>query len=145
MTPADPDLLVIGGDTREQRVSIAGQVYALRPMTLPQIEAFLRVGGAGAVGALTGAFAGENPDWALLLLEHAATLRQALHEATAVPREVIDSMDAAQLVQFADVAMGLNVDFFVRRVRPALGSLVRTMLQIAQSASPGTSPTASRH
>lgn len=145
MTPADPNLLVIGGDTREQRVSIAGQVYVLRPMTLPQIEAFVRVGGAGVVGALTGAFAGESPDWGHLLVEHGPTLRLALHEATAVPSEVIDGMDAAQLIQFADVAMGLNVDFFVRRVRPALGTLVRTMLLIAQSASPGTSPTASRH
>lgn len=145
MMPADPNVLVIGGDTREQRVSIAGIEYVLRPMTVVQIEEFVRIGGAGLVASLTSAFAGETPDWPQLVLEHGAQLRQALHVATRVPKEVIDGMNVAQVIQFADLAMGLNLDFFVRRARPAMGALVGTILQIARSASPRSSPTVARH
>lgn len=147
MTPASPEALVIGGDTREVRVLIADIEYALRPMTLPQIERFVRDGGSELTAALSSAFAGESTaaDWLVLVTDHGPRLRQALHVASEVPQAVIDSLTLAGTIQLAQTVLQVNLDFFVQRVRPALGSLVKTVVQIAQRASPKGSPTASRH
>lgn len=147
MTPVSPETLVIGGDTRELRVAIAEETYTLRPMSVPQIERFISDGGAGLTAALSGAFASESDavQWAPLIVEHGPRLRLALHVASGVPLPVIEDLDPASLIQFTDVVMGLNLNFFVQRVRPALGNLVGTMMRIAQRASPRSSPTASRH
>lgn len=142
-----PESLVIGGDTRSLRVIIADVTYTLRPMTVPQIEHFIVEGGPQLTAALTGAFAGESgqPEWGALIVDHGPRLRLALHIASKVPEDVINALDAAEFVQFTDVVMGLNLDFFVQRVRPAIGKLLGTMTRIAQRASPRSSPTASRH
>lgn len=143
----DPNVLVIAGDPRVQRVELAGTVYALRPMTVPQVEAFVRVGGAGLTGALSAAFAGESerPDMAALLLEHGPVLRRALAVATPIPAEHLDALDPAALIQLTDVVLGVNLDFFVQRVRPALGRLIGTVTRIASRASPQIWPTAAQH
>lgn len=148
MNPADPDVLVIGGDTRTQRVKIADTVYTLRPMTAPQIEAFVRLGGPELVNAVTGLFAGESaaaPNWPALVQQHEADLRHVLAACSEIPAEVIAALNGAELIQLTDVVMELNLDFFVQRVRPALGRLLMTVSRIARRASPATSPTASRH
>lgn len=147
MTPVSPETLVIGGDKRKLRVRIDDTWYVLQPMSVPQIERFISEGGAGLTAALSGAFAGESGsvEWAPLIVEHGPRLRVALHVASGVPLPVIEGLDPAELIQFTDVVMGLNLDFFVQRVRPALGHLVGTMTRIAQRASPRSSPTASRH
>lgn len=146
MNPVSPDVLVIGGDTRVQRVSLAGVEYELRPMSVPQIERFVREGGPELINALGAVFAGETrPDWAAVVEQHEARLRAVLSDASKVPREAIEALDSASLIQFTNAVLDLNLDFFVQRVRPALGQLMRTMSRLAPLVSARTSQTALRH
>lgn len=148
MQPASPETLVIAGDTRELRVLIGDQDYRVRPMRVPQIERFLREGGADLTTTLSSAFAGESAAgvaWPELIVTHGARLRLAVHIATGIPQAVIDDLDPAGLIRVTEGVLQVNLDFFVQRVRPALGSLVMRMMQIAQRASPRSSPTASPH
>jgi hypothetical protein len=140
----DPNVLVIGGDKKSLPVTVCGEAFTLRPMPVPAIEAFVREGG---IALFKASFAGESAslDWENLIGESGPVLRRVIAIATEVPQDLVDRLDAEDLIRLATAALELNLDFFVRRARPALGGLLMTMTQIARSASPRTSQTASRH
>ena len=144
---ADPNVLVIAGDQRVMRLVIGERTFEVRPMPLPVLEEFVRVGGTGLMRALNAAFAGESatPDWPAIILEHGPSVRRAVQVASGVPQDTVDALDLGQMLRLTDAVLGLNIDFFVQRVRPALGSLVRTMSEVAQRASRAHSHSAAQH
>lgn len=123
----------IGGDTREERVSIAGIKYVLRPIAVGLVPLFLREGGA-AIAALLGSD-DESPDWLALIEQHGEALVRAVSIATGIRFETVQALDVPAFIELASLTLRLNMDFFIQRARPAIGRLVSSLALIAQQAS----------
>ena len=128
----------IGGDPRSMRIALGDhQVeYTLRPICAAAVAPFLASGGDPVRELLN---SGSDADWVDLVQRHTPALIDALPIATEISREVIAELNAADLIELCAVTMQLNLDFFVRRARPAIGKLLIDLGRVVQHASRTTS------
>lgn len=134
---------VIGGDPRLQRISIDGVEYIIRPIAMGDFPALMTEGGA-AIDVLLDA-SGTNVNWRGLLVTHNAQVIAAVAIAARIPREVVAGLGGEAFIQLASIVLALNMDFFVQRVRPALGNLLLQIGRLGAKASAETSTTARSH
>lgn len=134
----EQSVTAIGGDPRSMRIALGDdQVeYTLRPIRAAAVAPFLAAGGDPIRELIN---SGSDADWVDLVERHTPALIDALPHATAIPRDVIAELNAADLIELCAVTMQLNLDFFVQRARPAIGKLLIDLGRVVQHASRTTS------
>ncbi len=126
-----PKLLTLGGAT-----------YRVRPVTLRQLPAFARL-----FEALVPAGQQVAEITLARVAEHSSLIAETLAALTGGTPDAILDLDADDLLRLVGALIAENIDFFARRIAPALGDIV-TGISAAlppasgQPPSPSSSPAA---
>jgi len=113
-----------------EEVVFRGKSYVVAPLTVGQIPRFARalkpLAGVDLLGSLSAADAGTI---LALVADHGESLIEAVAVATGVPKAEIEAASADELIGIAMIVVGVNGDFFSRRLAPAISKA----LQLARS------------
>lgn len=119
----------------ERAVSWNGRTVAVRPLTLAQFPAFARAVAPVLPALLSGQIVPA-------LVEHPDRVVAAIAAATGVPEAELRAGDPAEFVGLAEAAIGINADFFARRLLPAAKAAEAAILaRTAQAFGAETDPT----
>jgi hypothetical protein len=115
---ADNDLDVL--DPTGRNVTIAGQSLTVKPLTIGQLPRFVR-----AIRPAWPQLAGHGeeesaPDWLTLVAEHGEALIEAAAVATGMESKEIEALAPDEFVVLCGAIFEVNIDFFVRRLGPAI-------------------------
>lgn len=94
---------------------VGGKTLAVRPLTIGQYPAFAR-----AIRPLAPALDADEPDWLALVAEHGEALIEAASVATGIGRDDLGRLDPDEFIEIAAAILAVNMDFFVRRLAPAV-------------------------
>jgi len=126
--PPVPEVLVIGGETIETS-----------PLRVGELPGFAR-----ALRPLASRL-GPDPDWLLLLSEEGEPVIRALAIACRRPPEWVAGLAIDEAIHLAEALFGVNADFFIRRLGPAIiqvsqrvGTLIPGVMPSSGSSGPGT-------
>lgn len=111
---ADNDLDIL--DPTGRNVTIAGRTVSIVPLTIGQLPRFAR-----AIHPAAPMLAGyEDIAWLALIAEHGEALIEAAAVATGIESKEIESLAPDEFVLLCGAIFEANVDFFVRRLAPAM-------------------------
>lgn len=128
------ELLADGGAVT---VTVAGESIEVRPFKVRQLPAVMQAGQPFFTAARTGTL-----DVMGLLGEHPAAVVDCTAVALGRPREWVEELDVDDLVRLAGAVVRVNLDFFVRRVLPAIDlESARLARQAGPTPSSASSPT----
>lgn len=114
-------------------IEIGGKNISILPIKVGKLPAFIR-----AVAPFIGAFKQSSEvDFIALLGDHGDAVLDACAIGSGLPRAEIDELDPAQLVRIAQAIVEVNMDFFIRRLGPAVSqAAARATAMIGESSSP---------
>jgi len=113
---------------------IAGERIDLTPLKVGEVPAFAR-----AVQPLAASLSA-SPDWLALMAEHGDTVIVAIAVATRRPVEWVAGLDLDEAVRLAEAVFGVNANFFMRRLLPALTAATDRAGALMTPSTPGPMP-----
>ena len=117
------------------KISLAGEVVAIKPLKIGQMPAFLR-----AITPVMQQLGGNGIDWLALFGEHGDDLLTAVSIAIGKPRAWVDALDADEAILVAAKVIEVNADFFTRTVMPRLNEQMGGLFEQASTATAGLTP-----
>ena len=117
------------------KISLAGEVVAIKPLKIGQMPAFLR-----AITPVMQQLGGNGIDWLALFGEHGDDLLTAVSIAIGKPRAWVDALDADEAILVAAKVIEVNADFFTRTVMPRLNEQMGGLFEQASTATAGSTP-----
>lgn len=105
-------------------VEVRGETVSVKPLTVDKIPLFARAI-RPCVPALQGV---GGQDWLRLLAEHGESMIDSVGIATGIEREGFNGLPPDEFVVLASAVMEVNMDFFVRRLAPAVSAAAEKMM-----------------
>ena len=135
---ADGDLDIL--DPAGRDVTVAGRTVRILPLTIGQLPRFVRAI-QPAAPLLTG---DEAPDWLALIGEHGEAVIAAAAVATGMESKEIGALAPDEFVVLCGAIFESNVDFFVRRLAPAMERASDRIVAATARIEPGAGATLSK-
>lgn len=116
---------------RAIEVEVGGRTVSVKPLTVGQLPVFAR-----AIRPLAPALQGGEADWLELIAEHGESVIASVSIATAMTREDLGGLPPDEFVRLAAAVMEVNMDFFVRRLTPAVSAAAEKMMLASGAGAP---------
>jgi len=120
-------------------VTAGGETVEILPLTVGQIPAIAR-----ALRGVRLPPEGEPLDVLALVAEHGDPVADAVAIAVRRPRQWIDRLPADEFAHLSAAVVGVNADFFTRRVLPAVTDLMATAAGSMRSSASSSTDTDGR-
>ena len=104
-------------------VEVGGATVSVKPLTVGQFPLFAR-----AIRPLAPALQGGGYDWLDLIADHGEALIESVALATGITREDLAGLPPDEFVGLAAAVLEVNMDFFVRRLTPAVSAAAEKMM-----------------
>lgn len=115
-------------------VEVGGERLDLTPLKVGEVPAFAR-----AIQPMAASLS-VSPDWLALLADHGDAVIEAVAIASRRPRDWVGNLDLDDAVRLAEAVFGVNADFFVRRLLPALTAATDRVGLLLNPSPPGPMP-----
>lgn len=115
-------------------IEVGGERIELAPLRVGELPGFAR-----AVQPVASRLSA-SPDWLALLAEQGEPVIEAVAIAARRPRDWVAGLELDEAVRLADAVFGVNADFFVRRLLPALTAAAERMGRVVAAGRPGPTP-----
>ena len=126
-------------DPTGRDVTVAGRTLTILPLTIGQLPRFVR-----AIQPAAPLFGGsQDLDWVALIAQHGEALIEAAAVATAIDSKEIETLAPDEFALLCGAVFEANVDFFVRRLGPALERVSDRILAATETIT-GTGPIPSK-
>lgn len=102
---------------------MSGGTFTVSPLTVGQIPSFAR-----AIRPIAPALQGGEADWLGLLADHGDAVIAAVSIASSITPKDLAALGPDEFVALATACMEVNMDFFVRRLTPAVSAAAERIL-----------------
>ncbi|MGH8521943.1 MAG: hypothetical protein ACREU9_11115 [Gammaproteobacteria bacterium] len=121
--------------TKQIPMVVGGKTLEVVPLTVGQLPAFAR-----AIRSLAPALQGGEADWLGLLAEHGESMIAAVGIATGLKHEDLAGLPPDEFVALAAALMEVNMDFFVRRLTPAVNAAAEKIVTVSGAGATRSKP-----